>query len=161
MPAGGEVECAAYAVCRPCRSTSLTAIKWSFGPGASGGKSAKSIARRDGHGQLARVEAVRSHIGRHAAESPFIGKAHSSRVTVCRLSRVWKRCCEQAGLDGNFASHTARKTFGYFAPVDRHVSIEVIQKALNLQHRDHEAYSSNSRESALLRKGTHPPADNW
>lgn len=59
------------------------------------------------------------------------GKDAGTRLTICSLSRMWKAWCKDAGLEGNFASHSARKTFGYLQRTERKVPIEVLQKAFN------------------------------
>jgi len=59
----------------------------------------------------------------------FVSAKRGNRLGICDLSRMWKHWCSQAGLEGSFASHTARKTFGYINRVERKVPLEVLQKA--------------------------------
>lgn len=59
----------------------------------------------------------------------FVSQNQGNRLTIVSLSRMWKHWCNLAGLEGVFASHTARKTFGYINRVERKVPLEVLQKA--------------------------------
>lgn len=59
----------------------------------------------------------------------FVSQKQGNRLTIVSLSRAWKHWCDLAGLKGCFASHSARKTFGYLNRVERKVPIEVLQKA--------------------------------
>lgn len=59
----------------------------------------------------------------------FVSQKQGNRLTIVSLSRMWKHWCSLAGLSGTFASHTARKTFGYLNRVERKIPMEVLQKA--------------------------------
>lgn len=59
----------------------------------------------------------------------FVSAKRGNRLGICDLSRMWKMWCSLAGLEGNFASHSGRKTFGYINRVERKVPLEVLQKA--------------------------------
>jgi len=78
--------------------------------------------------------AERKADGASDAEPLFVserGLGAGTRLTIRSLSRMWKAWCEAAGLEGNFGSHTGRKSFGYLQRTERKVPIEVLQKALN------------------------------
>lgn len=65
-------------------------------------------------------------------DSPlFVSAKRRNRLGICDLSRMWKHWCSLAGLEGTFASHTARKTFGYLARIEGRASVEVLMKAYN------------------------------
>lgn len=49
-------------------------------------------------------------------------------LTVPTLSKWVKRWCRQAGLVGNYASHSLRKSFGYSQRVDHGVGLAVLMK---------------------------------
>lgn len=42
---------------------------------------------------------------------------------------MWTHWCSLAGLEGSFASHTGRKTFGYINRVEGRASVAVLMKA--------------------------------
>lgn len=51
----------------------------------------------------------------------FVSQKQGNRLTIVSLSRMRKHWCHLAGLKGCFASHSARKTFGYLNRVERQV----------------------------------------
>lgn len=67
--------------------------------------------------------------GASLEEALFISAKRRMRLTISRYSRMFKAWCEAAGIEGHFASHSARKTLGYLARTERNVPIEVLQKA--------------------------------
>ncbi len=65
-------------------------------------------------------------------DSPlFVSAKRGNRLGISDLSRMWKMWCSLAGLEGSFASHSGRKTFGYMARVEGRASVEVLMKAYN------------------------------
>lgn len=63
-------------------------------------------------------------------DSPlFVSQKRNNRLGICDPSRMWKHWCSLAGLEGSFASHSARKTFGYLNRVEGQASVEVLMKA--------------------------------
>lgn len=59
----------------------------------------------------------------------FRGQGLRTRMTIETFGRLVKKWCKDAGLTGNFASHTLRKTWA-FQNRKRGADILVIQKAL-------------------------------
>lgn len=66
--------------------------------------------------------------GRGKGEPLFVGNK-GTRLTISSYSRMYKDWCRDAGLRGNFASHSGRKSFGYLNRVVHGVGIEVLMKA--------------------------------
>ena len=64
----------------------------------------------------------------------FPGKDRTTALTVPYASRLVKRWCRDAGLEGHFAAHTLRKTFGYHSRVTFGMPLEVICAAYG--HKD-------------------------
>lgn len=62
-------------------------------------------------------------------EPLFIGQKRKTRITVVTLGRFWKSWCKDAGIDGNFASHTGRKTWAYQQRTQNGASVDLLQKA--------------------------------
>lgn len=62
------------------------------------------------------------------SQSGFKSGKHAALSTVS-LTRSWKHWCNLAGIEGQFGSHTGRKSFGYLSRVEDGMSIEVLQKA--------------------------------
>ena len=52
-------------------------------------------------------------------------------ITVSRASIMVKKWCKDAGLQGNYGSHTLRKTFGYILRREYGISWEIIAKRYN------------------------------
>ena len=59
----------------------------------------------------------------------FRGRGLKTRLTIESFGRMVKKWCREAGLDGNYASHSLRKTWAY-QNRKRGADILVIQKAL-------------------------------
>ena len=59
----------------------------------------------------------------------FRGQGLRTRMTIETFGRLVKKWCKDAGIEGNFASHTLRKTWAY-QNRKRGADILVIQKAL-------------------------------
>lgn len=57
----------------------------------------------------------------------FIGQKRRTRLTVSAYGRMVKDWCEQACLEGQFSSHTLRKTFGYTMRKQHGLDLAVIQ----------------------------------
>ena len=62
---------------------------------------------------LAQDEKLRQRIDQNRAEYLFYSKK-GDVLTVPVVSSYVKRWCQEAGLKGNFGSHTLRKTWGYW-----------------------------------------------
>lgn len=61
----------------------------------------------------------------------FVSYRGGKALTVSSLSRLVKQWCKDAGLVGNFASHSLRKTFGYVMRVEHGVGIGVLMRMFN------------------------------
>lgn len=61
----------------------------------------------------------------------FVSERALTRLTIVSLSRLWKQWCEAAGLEGNFASHSGRKTKAYIMRTEDGLPIEVLMQVLN------------------------------
>lgn len=59
----------------------------------------------------------------------FCGKDRYTSIKVPYASRLIKTWCRKAGLKGNFAAHSLRKTFGYHSRVTFGMSLPVITAA--------------------------------
>jgi integrase len=65
---------------------------------------------------------------------------------VDTLSTYVKRWCYHAGLKGNFASHTLRKTWGYWQRIENNTPIPLLMEALG--------HSTQQQTLAYLRNST-------
>lgn len=85
------------------------------------------------------ARAVSAHVanrldsGAGPEDWPFVSQSSfksgsGAALSTMSLTRMWKHWCELAGLDGNFGSHTGRKSLGYLIRVEDGVGIEVLQK---------------------------------
>ena len=72
--------------------------------------------------QLASIEPVTDD------EPLFRGSKCGTRLTVETFGRLVKKWCEAAGLEGQYASHTLRKTFGYTMRTKHNVSLDKLQQ---------------------------------
>ena len=61
-------------------------------------------------------------------EPLFRGHKRGTRLTVSTLSRLVNAWCKEAGLEGEFSSHSLRKTFGYTMRTKHKVDLAVIQE---------------------------------
>ncbi|KZN55774.1 tyrosine-type recombinase/integrase [Pseudoalteromonas luteoviolacea] len=50
-------------------------------------------------------------------------------LTVPALNRLVKSWCKHAKLNGNFGSHTLRKTWGYHQRIENHASVALLMRA--------------------------------
>lgn len=57
----------------------------------------------------------------------FQGHKRHTRITVSTFSRLVNDWCKQAGLVGEYSSHTLRKTFGYTMRTKHKVDVAVLQ----------------------------------
>ena len=65
-------------------------------------------------------------------DAPLFPNLRKGRaLTVPALSKMVKRWCREAGLKGNYASHSMRKSFGYAQRVDHGVSVAVLMRLFN------------------------------
>ena len=61
-------------------------------------------------------------------DSPlFVGKKRGTRLTVSAYGRMVKDWCERAGAEGQYSSHSLRKTFGYTMRTKHGVDLAVLQ----------------------------------
>lgn len=61
-------------------------------------------------------DAIRNWLAHHpnpVPSAPLFLSARGDALTVSTLSQYVKRWCQQIGLNGNYASHSLRKTWGY------------------------------------------------
>jgi integrase len=63
-------------------------------------------------------------------EPLFVGSKRGTRLTICTLSRLWRRWCEEAGVGHRGGSHVGRKTWAR-RNYEKGARIEVIGRALN------------------------------
>lgn len=59
----------------------------------------------------------------------FVGKQHG-RIDKSQIWRIIKRAVDDLGIDGNFGTHTMRKTFGYHHYKQNH-DVALLQKIFN------------------------------
>lgn len=96
------------------------------------------------------ARALRNWLSDHPVITPeaalFPGKDGYTPLTVPSASRLVKCWCREAGLKGNFAAHTLRKTFGYHARVTFKIPLPVITAS----------YGHKSQETTLAYLGIQP-----
>jgi integrase len=64
-------------------------------------------------------------------DAPLFPNLRTGRpLTVSTVSKYVKRWCRQAGLKGNYASHSMRKSFGYAMRTEHCVSLAVLTRLL-------------------------------
>lgn len=69
------------------------------------------------------------HPWRTDDQAPLFPNLRTGRpLTVPTLSKMAKRWCRQAGLAGNYASHSLRKTFGYVQRVEHGASVALLMR---------------------------------
>ncbi len=61
----------------------------------------------------------------------FLSRKGGGGLTVPSLHRLVKFWCHEAGLKGNFGSHTLRKTFGYHQRVTFKTELPILMTAFN------------------------------
>lgn len=61
----------------------------------------------------------------------FPSRKEKGKLDTFTLNRLVKKWCNQVGLEGNFGSHTLRKTWGYIQRTKYGVSWEIIAKRYN------------------------------
>jgi len=61
----------------------------------------------------------------------FQSRKGKNKLTTYSLSRLVKKWTQEIGLDGNYGSHTLRKTFGYIQRIHYGVSWELLSKRYN------------------------------
>ncbi|MFK7822813.1 MAG: tyrosine-type recombinase/integrase [Oligoflexales bacterium] len=67
-------------------------------------------------------------------DSPFFLSqkwVHGRQITTSSLNQLVKKWCHEINLDGNYGSHTLRKTFGYHQRVNFKVDIPTLMVAFN------------------------------
>lgn len=57
------------------------------------------------------------------------GRYDSMRLTVPTLGKLVKKWCSDVGLEGNYSSHTLRKTWAYHQRRTHKVGLELLQEA--------------------------------
>ncbi|WP_428239530.1 tyrosine-type recombinase/integrase [Gynuella sp.] len=65
----------------------------------------------------------------HSNASLFLSQRRNRALSVAAVNRLVKRWCRDAGLPGNFSSHTLRKTWGYHQRVYNHASVAILMRA--------------------------------
>jgi site-specific recombinase XerD len=61
-------------------------------------------------------------------EPLFVGAKRGTRLTVSGYGRMVKHWCELAGLEGEYSSHSLRKSFGYTLRTQHKVDLAIIQE---------------------------------
>ncbi|MFK7824308.1 MAG: tyrosine-type recombinase/integrase [Oligoflexales bacterium] len=56
---------------------------------------------------------------------------HGRQITTSSLNQIVKKWCSEINLDGNYCSHTLRKTFGCHQRVNFGVDIPTLMVAFN------------------------------
>jgi len=72
------------------------------------------------------------HPSRHDDAPLFIGQ-RGNRLTVPTANNLVKGWCRDVGLNGNFGSHTLRKTWGYHQRVQKNAPIPLLMEAFRHQ----------------------------
>lgn len=81
------------------------------------------------HTALHKLLASRS--GADDEEYLFISQKTSSRLTVSALNKMVKVWCRQINLQGNFGSHTLRKTWGFMMRTQHSIDIPTLMTIFN------------------------------
>lgn len=63
------------------------------------------------------------------SDDDFLFAGKRGRLTVPTVSRMVKEWCEGVGLKGNYASHSMRKTWGYWQRVEKNTPIPLLMQA--------------------------------
>lgn len=66
-----------------------------------------------------------------ANDHDFLFRGQRGQLTVSYVNRLVKRWCKEAGLTGQYGSHTLRKTWGYHQRVTFNTPIEHLMLAYN------------------------------
>lgn len=66
-----------------------------------------------------------------AKDHDFLFKGQRGQMTVSYVNRLVKSWCKEVGLDGQFGSHTLRKTFANFHYTEFKTPIEMLMLMLN------------------------------
>lgn len=66
-----------------------------------------------------------------AEDHDFLFRGQRGQLTVSYVNRLVKRWCKEVGLDGQYGSHTLRKTWGYHQRVTFNTPIEHLMLAYN------------------------------
>lgn len=71
------------------------------------------------------------HPKSHEADAPLFvsGRRKHKPLTVAAVNHLVKRWSKDAGLNGNYGSHTLRKTWGYHQRMTNHASVALLMKA--------------------------------
>ena len=79
------------------------------------------------------VESIQAWLEEHpdpVRRAPlFISRRGGAALTVSTLNHMVKRWCGEAGLKGNYGSHTLRKTWGYHQRVQNEAPIPLLMEA--------------------------------
>ena len=73
------------------------------------------------------------HPERHDPDSALFLSQTGNALTVSTVSRMVKNWCKDAGLPGNYGSHTLRKTWGYHQRVKLGTPIPILMEAFGHQ----------------------------
>lgn len=83
------------------------------------------------------IEAIGNWLEVHPdprSESPFfVSRKSGSALTVSTCSGMVKGWCEEAGLKGNYGSHSLRKTWGYHQRIQNKAAVPLLMEAFGHQ----------------------------
>ncbi len=63
------------------------------------------------------------------SDDDYLFKGKRGLLTVSAVSRMVKNWCKDVGLKGNYASHSLRKTWGYWQRIERNTPIPLLMEA--------------------------------
>ena len=63
--------------------------------------------------------------------NPLFLSSSGNTLTVSTVSRMVKRWCKQVGLEGNYGSHSLRKTWGYHQRVKMGTAVPILMEAFD------------------------------
>ncbi|MEM6866755.1 MAG: tyrosine-type recombinase/integrase [Cyanobacteria bacterium P01_C01_bin.121] len=66
---------------------------------------------------------------REVAEDDWLFTGQRGHLTTSTVSTMVKTWCKNAGLRGNYGSHTLRKTWGYWQRMDRGTAVPLLMEA--------------------------------
>lgn len=75
------------------------------------------------------IQAWLSHPGAPQNDAQALFTGQRGALTVETVSRLVKQWCRETGLKGNYASHSLRKTWGYWQRIGRGTSVALLMHA--------------------------------
>ncbi|MEL7028708.1 MAG: tyrosine-type recombinase/integrase, partial [Pseudomonadota bacterium] len=79
------------------------------------------------------VDAIQNWLAEHPDERPhaplFLSQRVRAALTVSSLNHMVKDWCREAGLKGNYGSHSLRKTWGYHQRIQKDAPIPLLMEA--------------------------------